>query len=58
MTSICKVSPAYKSSSMSGTSLFNSTTIAQTLKRVDENFEKMYKKKAFVHLYTAEGMDI
>lgn len=31
MTSICSVCPPYKTSSMSGTSLFNSTTIASTL---------------------------
>lgn len=58
MTSICSVCPPYKASSMSGTSLFNSTTIASTLSRVYENFEAMYRKRAFVHQYTQEGMDL
>jgi tubulin beta len=43
---------------MSGTSLFNSTTIASTLSRVLANFEVMYRKRAFVHQYTEEGMDL
>ena len=58
MTSICSVCPPYKTSSMSGTSLFNSTTIASTLSRVLSNFETMYRKRAFVHQYTEEGMDL
>jgi tubulin beta len=49
MTSICSVCPPYKTSSMSGTSLFNSTTISQTLSRINDSFQAMYRKRAFVH---------
>jgi tubulin beta len=49
MTSICSVCPPYKTSSMSGTSLFNSTTIAETVSRIHDSFQAMYRKKAFVH---------
>lgn len=58
MSSICAVSPPYKTSTMSGTSLFNSTSIASTMSRLLENFKIMYRKRAYVHQYTAEGMDL
>lgn len=56
MTSVCSVCPPYKTANMSGTSLFNSTTIVQTFSRILENYQKMYRKKAFVYQYTEEGM--
>ena len=43
---------------MSGTSLFNSTSIGETMSRILNNFQKMYRKKAYVHQYTDEGMDL
>ena len=49
MNSICSVCPPYKNSTMSGTSLFNATSIASTFRRVLENFQCMYRKKAYVH---------
>ena len=45
-------------SSMSGTCLLNSTSINITLRRVLTHFQKMYAKKAYVHWYTQEGMDL
>ena len=58
MTSICSVSPPYKTCTMSGSSLFNSTTISHTLERVLINFDLMYNRKAFLHQYLQEGMDL
>ena len=58
MTSICSVSPPYKNASMCGTMLLNTTSINGTLRNVLSNFQKMYRRKAFVHWYTNEGMDI
>ena len=35
----------------------NSTAIAEVFSRIDYKFELMYAKRAFVHWYTAEGME-
>ena len=43
---------------MSGTILLNSTSINTTFKRINDIYEQMFKKKAYVHLYTAEGMEL
>lgn len=43
---------------MSGTSLLNSTSIMNSMQRISLNFEKMYARKAYVHWYTNEGMDL
>lgn len=58
MTSICKVNPAMRSSNISGTIISNSTSIQSSMRRLVNSFDKMYKKKAFLHWYTEEGMDI
>ncbi len=41
----------------SGTLLGNNTAIQNVFKRVYDQFVAMYKRKAFVHWYTGEGMD-
>ena len=43
---------------MSATSLLNQTSVAESMGRICHNFEKMYTRKAFVHWYTDEGMDL
>merc|ERR1711890_103390 len=40
-----------------GTFLGNTTAIQDMFKRVAEQFLKMFKRKAFLHWYTGEGMD-
>ena len=35
----------------------NSTSISQVFSRINEKFDSMYAKKAFVHWYTREGME-
>ncbi|OIV94906.1 hypothetical protein TanjilG_22103 [Lupinus angustifolius] len=35
----------------------NSTSIQEMFRRVSEQFTVMFKRKAFLHWYTGEGMD-
>ena len=35
----------------------NSTAIQEMFKRVAEQFTAMFRRKAFLHWYTTEGMD-
>jgi tubulin beta len=42
---------------MSVTFMGNSTAIQELFKRVNDQFTAMFKRKAFLHWYTGEGMD-
>jgi len=42
---------------MSGTFIGNSTAIQEIFKRISEQFTAMFRRKAFLHWYTGEGMD-
>ena len=54
-TAMCSV-PAL-GQEMSGTFVGNSTALQEILKRVGEQFSVMFRRKAFLHWYTGEGMD-
>ena len=54
-TSSCSVPP--QGLSMSSTFIGNSTAIQDIFKRVGEQFTAMFRRKAFLHWYTGEGMD-
>jgi len=54
-SSICDVPP--EGLKMSATFVGNSTAIQEAWKRVSEQFTLMYRRKAFLHWYTGEGMD-
>jgi len=54
-TSICDIPP--RGLRMSATFVGNSTAIQEMFKRVGEQFNSMFKRKAFLHWYTNEGMD-
>ncbi|KAG1141143.1 hypothetical protein G6F37_007461 [Rhizopus arrhizus] len=54
-TSLCDIPPV--GLKMSGTFIGNSTAIQELFKRVNEQFTAMFKRKAFLHWYTGEGMD-
>lgn len=41
----------------SATLIANNTAIQETFKVIASNFIEMYRKKAFLHWYTMEGMD-
>jgi len=54
-SSICDV--ASVGEEMSATFIGNSTAIQDVFKRVGSQFSKMFKRKAYVHWYTNEGME-
>ncbi|AET37738.1 beta-tubulin Ecym_1516 [Eremothecium cymbalariae DBVPG len=54
-TAVCSVPP--QGLDMSATFIGNSTSIQELFKRVGDQFGAMFKRKAFLHWYTSEGMD-
>jgi len=54
-TSVCDIPPT--GLKMSATFIGNSTAIQEMFKRVSEQFSVMFRRKAFLHWYTGEGMD-
>lgn len=54
-TSICDVAPIGQK--MSCSYLGNTTSIQELFRRFDGQFQSMFKRKAFLHRYTMEGMD-
>jgi len=53
--SICNIPP--KGLNMSSVFIGNSTAIQEAWKRVVDQFTLMFRRKAFLHWYTGEGMD-
>merc|ERR1712212_724433 len=54
-TAVCNIPP--KGLTMSGTFIGNSTSIQGLIRRVSDSFSVMFRRKAFLHWYTSEGMD-
>jgi len=54
-SSMCDIPP--RGMRMSGTFLGNSTSIQEIFRRVGDQFSAMFRRKAFLHWYTSEGMD-
>lgn len=54
-SSVCDV--PHKGLEMSACFLANNTAIQDSFKRLGEQFTSLYRRAAFVHWYTAEGMD-
>ena len=54
-TAQCDFAP--RGSKMAVTFLGNSTAIQELFKRVSDQFTAMFRRKAFLHWYTQEGMD-
>jgi len=54
-TAVCDIPPT--SLTMSGTFIGNTTAIQVLFRRIADQFNLMFKKKAFLHWYTQEGMD-
>jgi len=54
-TAVCDIPP--KGIKMSATFIGNNTSIQEVFKRITEQFNTMFKRKAFLHWYTGEGMD-
>ena len=53
-TSVCDIPP--KGLKMSGTFIGNSTCIQEMFMRIQQQFSLMFKRKAFLHWYTNEGV--
>jgi len=54
-TAVCDIPPpGFK---MSGTFIANSTSIQEIFQRIGQQFTAMFRRKAFLHWYTGEGMD-
>ncbi|KAL8703387.1 MAG: hypothetical protein Q9201_003443 [Fulgogasparrea decipioides] len=54
-TALCSIAP--RGLRMSSTFIGNSTSIQELFKRVGDQFTAMFRRKAFLHWYTGEGMD-
>ncbi|CAI5520025.1 unnamed protein product [Closterium sp. Naga37s-1] len=54
-SSVCDIPP--RGLKMASTFVGNSTSIQEMFKRVSEQFTAMFRRKAFLHWYTGEGMD-
>jgi len=54
-SSVCNIPP--EGLKMSATFIGNSTSIQEMFKRVSDQFTLMFRRKAFLHWYTGEGMD-
>ena len=54
-SSVCDIPP--KGMKMSVTFIGNNTCIQDMFRRVGEQFTAMFRRKAFLHWYTGEGMD-
>ncbi|CAL4104893.1 unnamed protein product, partial [Meganyctiphanes norvegica] len=54
-TAVCDIPP--RGMKMAATFIGNSTAIQELFKRISEQFTAMFRRKAFLHWYTGEGMD-
>ena len=54
-TAVCDIPP--RGLKMSSTFIGNTTAIQELFKRIGEQFSVMFRRKAFMHYYTGEGMD-
>uniref|UniRef100_UPI00398EFFDA tubulin beta-6 chain n=1 Tax=Pristiophorus japonicus TaxID=55135 RepID=UPI00398EFFDA len=52
---VCDIPP--RGLRMSSTFIGNNTAIQELFKRISEQFSVMFRRKAFLHWYTGEGMD-
>jgi len=54
-TAVCDIAP--KGMKMSATFIGNTTAMQELFRRLSEQFNVMFRRKAFLHWYTGEGMD-
>ncbi|XP_041048891.1 tubulin beta-4B chain-like isoform X2 [Cetorhinus maximus] len=54
-TAVCDIPP--RGLKMSATFIGNTTAIQELFKRISEQFTAMFRRKAFLHWYTGEGME-
>merc|ERR1712060_391542 len=56
-SSVCNVPPKNPPTDMAATFIGNTTAIQDVFRRIAEQFSAMFRRKAFLHWYTGEGMD-
>merc|ERR1712080_10386 len=54
-TAVCDIPP--RGLKMAATFMGNSTAVQDIFKRISEQFTAMFRRQAFLHWYTGEGMD-
>lgn len=54
-TAVCDIPP--QNFDMSATFIANTTSIKDCFQRISDQFSSMFRRKAFLHWYTSEGMD-
>ena len=54
-TAVCDIPP--RGLKMASTFVGNTTAVQEIFKRIGEQFTAMFRRKAFLHWYTGEGMD-
>ncbi|XP_074036420.1 tubulin beta chain isoform X1 [Leptinotarsa decemlineata] len=54
-TAVCDIPP--RGLKICGTFIGNNTSIQELFKRINEAFSAMFRRKAFLHWYTGEGME-
>jgi tubulin beta len=54
-TAVCDIPP--RGLKMSATFIGNNTAVQELFRRISEQFTAMFRRKAFLHSYTGEGMD-
>ena len=57
VSSVCNVPAKNPSTPISATFIGNTTAIQDVFRRIAEQFSAMFRRKAFLHWYTGEGMD-
>ncbi|KDN49608.1 putative tubulin beta chain [Tilletiaria anomala UBC 951] len=55
LTSLCDIAPP--DVKMSATFIGNTTSVQELFKRTEQQFAAMFRRRAFLHWYTNEGMD-
>jgi len=56
-SSVCNIAPKIPQADLSATFIGNTTAMQDVFRRISDQFSVMFRRKAFLHWYTGEGMD-
>merc|ERR1711934_457975 len=56
-SSVCNIAPKIPQADLSATFIGNTTAMQDVFRRISDQFSVMFRRKAFSHWYTGEGMD-
>ena len=54
---MCNIAPKIPQADLSATFIGNTTAMQDVFRRISDQFSVMFRRKAFLHWYTGEGMD-